>query len=70
MYNILQVVINSAILKNLKYNQARPSFHQWRDVKQVYGLNFANADEADGFATAMLTALDTLNSKYFVIIML
>lgn len=58
-----EVVINSAILKNLKYNQARPSFHQWRDLKQVYGLNFANNDEAENFATAMLAALETLNNQ-------
>ncbi|KAJ9588335.1 hypothetical protein L9F63_018261 [Diploptera punctata] len=33
-----EVVINCAILKGLKYNQATATFHQWRDNKQVYGL--------------------------------
>ncbi|KAL3874577.1 hypothetical protein ACJMK2_037565 [Sinanodonta woodiana] len=56
-----EVVINCAVLKNLKYNQATPTFHQWRDNRQVYGLNFANKEDADSFANAMLTALETLN---------
>ena len=54
----LQVVINCAILKGLKYNQATPTFHQWRDNKQVYGLNFSSKDDAEIFAAAMLRALE------------
>ena len=62
MVNYFQVVINCAILKGLKYNQATPTFHQWRDNKQVYGLNFSSKDDADVFATAMLKSLEvTLN---------
>jgi len=53
-----QVVINCAILKGLKYNQATPTFHQWRDNKQVYGLNFSSKDDAEIFAAAMLRALE------------
>lgn len=30
-----EVVINCSILKGLKYNQATPTFHQWRDNRQV-----------------------------------
>jgi len=60
---VLQVVINCAILKGLKYNQATPTFHQWRDSRQVYGLNFGSKDEADSFAQAMFAALDVLTSK-------
>ena len=30
-----EVVINCAILKGLKYNQATATFHQWRDNRQV-----------------------------------
>ncbi len=56
-------MINCAILKGLKYNQATPTFHQWRDNRQVYGLNFTSKEDADNFAHAMLTALETLNSK-------
>jgi len=48
----------------LKYNQATHTFHQWRDNRQVYGLNFTSKDDADNFAQAMLTALETLNSKW------
>ena len=54
---LLQVVINCAILKGLKYNQATPTFHQWRDQRQVYGLNFSSKDDAEVFAAAMLEAL-------------
>lgn len=53
-----EIVINCAILKGLKYNQATVTFHQWRDNKQVYGLNFSSKDDADAFASAMLQALD------------
>jgi len=59
----VQVVINCAILKGFKYNQATPTFHQWRDSRQVYGLNFGSKEEADGFAQAMFAALDVLSSK-------
>lgn len=55
-----EVVINCSILKGLKYFQATPTFHQWRDNKQVYGLNFTNKDEAEAFAAAMLRALSIL----------
>lgn len=57
-----EVVINCAILKGLKYNQATPTFHQWRDNKQVYGLNFSSKDDAEIFAAAMLRSLDVLNT--------
>ncbi|XP_066595031.1 protein enabled isoform X2 [Prorops nasuta] len=57
-----EIVINCAILKGLKYNQATVTFHQWRDNKQVYGLNFSTKDDADAFARAMLQALDVLSN--------
>ncbi|KAK9885759.1 hypothetical protein WA026_013631 [Henosepilachna vigintioctopunctata] len=57
-----EVVINCAILKGLKYNQATPTFHQWRDNKHVYGLNFSSKDDADQFAMAMYHALGKLGS--------
>ncbi|KZC11821.1 Protein enabled [Dufourea novaeangliae] len=57
-----EIVINCAILKGLKYNQATVTFHQWRDNKQVYGLNFSSKDDADAFARAMLQALDVLSN--------
>lgn len=53
-----EIVMNCAILRGLKYNQATVTFHQWRDNKQVYGLNFSSKDDADAFAKAMLQALD------------
>ncbi|XP_024080762.1 protein enabled isoform X3 [Cimex lectularius] len=58
-----EVVINCVILKGLKYNQATPTFHQWRDNKQVYGLNFSCREDADAFARAMTYVLDVLNSN-------
>ncbi|KAG7238483.1 hypothetical protein INR49_030756, partial [Caranx melampygus] len=56
------VVINYSIVKGLKYNQATPTFHQWRDARQVYGLNFASKEEATTFSNAMLFALNVLSS--------
>ncbi|XP_054714607.1 protein enabled homolog [Uloborus diversus] len=58
-----EVVINASILKGLKYNQATPTFHQWRDNKQVYGLNFSSRDDAEAFAAAMLRTLDMINQN-------
>jgi len=57
-----EVSINCAVLKGLKYNQATPTFHQWRDNKQVYGLNFSNRDEGSKFSAAMTKALEVLYS--------
>ncbi|ODN04656.1 Protein enabled [Orchesella cincta] len=58
-----EVVINCSILKGLKYNQATPTFHQWRDNRQVYGLNFSSKDDAEAFAFAMMHAVEALNSN-------
>lgn len=53
-----EVVINCSILKGLKYNQATATFHQWRDSKVVYGLNFSSQQDAEAFARAMMHALE------------
>uniref|UniRef100_A0A1S4L5C4 Uncharacterized protein n=2 Tax=Ixodes scapularis TaxID=6945 RepID=A0A1S4L5C4_IXOSC len=58
-----EVVINCAILKTLKYNQATATFHQWRDNRTVYGLNFSSKDDAEAFAVAMLRAIEMLNQN-------
>ncbi|XP_031640425.1 protein enabled isoform X2 [Contarinia nasturtii] len=58
-----EVVINCSILKGLKYNQATPTFHQWRDSKFVYGLNFSSQQDAEAFARAMLHALEVLSGR-------
>lgn len=58
----LQVVINCQIVRGLKYNQATPNFHQWRDSRQVWGLNFGSKEDATLFASGMSHALEMLNS--------
>nr|7LXE_A Chain A, Protein enabled homolog,Abl interactor 1 [Homo sapiens] len=58
-----QVVINCAIPKGLKYNQATQTFHQWRDARQVYGLNFGSKEDANVFASAMMHALEVLGGS-------
>lgn len=58
-----QVVINCAIVKGLKYNQATPNFHQWRDARLVWGLNFGSKEDATQFASGMLQALEVLESS-------
>ncbi|XP_018526172.1 vasodilator-stimulated phosphoprotein isoform X2 [Lates calcarifer] len=57
-----QVVINCPIVRGLKYNQATPNFHQWRDARQVWGLNFGSKEDAALFANGMGHALEVLNS--------
>lgn len=63
VHDLSQVVINYSIVKGLKYNQATPTFHQWRDARQVYGLNFASKEEATTFSNAMLFALNILSAQ-------
>ncbi|XP_059608057.1 protein enabled-like [Phlebotomus argentipes] len=58
-----EVVINCSILKGLKYNQATTTFHQWRDSKFVYGLNFSSQQDAEAFARAMMHALEVLSGR-------
>ncbi|KAM9318496.1 vasodilator-stimulated phosphoprotein isoform 3-T3 [Pholidichthys leucotaenia] len=57
-----QVVINCPIVRGLKYNQATPNFHQWRDARQVWGLNFGSKEDAALFANGMTHALEVINS--------
>ncbi|XP_062560933.1 protein enabled isoform X4 [Armigeres subalbatus] len=58
-----EVVINCSIVKGLKYNQATATFHQWRDSKYVYGLNFSSHQDAEAFARAMMHALEILSGR-------
>lgn len=60
---LLQVVINCALAKGLKYNEATPTFHQWRDQRQVYGLNFPSKEDAQTFGQAVSAALENLRSS-------
>ena len=53
-------MINCALARGLKYNEATPTFHQWRDQRQVYGLNFQSKDDADVFGQAVHSALEQL----------
>lgn len=62
-----EVVINCSILKGLKYNQATATFHQWRDSKCVYGLNFSSSQDAEAFARAMMHALEVNIHKIMII---
>lgn len=59
---LVQVVINCPIVRGLKYNQATPNFHQWRDARQVWGLNFGSKEDAALFANGMTHALEVLTS--------
>ncbi|KAJ4929573.1 hypothetical protein JOQ06_018596 [Pogonophryne albipinna] len=56
------MVINCPIVKGIKYNQATPNFHQWRDPKHVWGLNFGSMEDAALFADSMMHALQALHS--------
>lgn len=56
-----EVVLNHSISKGIKYNQATPTFHQWRDQSCVYGLNFSSKLDAQDFGTTMMKILETVN---------
>lgn len=57
-----ELVINSAIVKNTKYNRATETFHQWRDKQVVFGLNFLSPSDAENFGHAFEGVLSILNS--------
>ena len=48
-----EVVLCSSLERGMKYNEATPIFHQWRDNRIVYGLHFLNRDEAEIFGTTI-----------------
>lgn len=54
-------MLNCSIAKNLKYNKATPTFHQWRDQRQVFGLNFKSAQDANIFSHAVEKAIEFMN---------
>lgn len=60
---LFQVVINCPLVRGIKYNQATANFHQWRDARQVWGLNFGSKDEAVQFANTMMHALEVLSGE-------
>jgi enabled protein len=51
------------LIKAVKYNQANQTFFQWRDGKQVYGLNFQNDEIANSFAQAFKVCVESLATK-------
>uniref|UniRef100_A0A8C3MEV4 Uncharacterized protein n=1 Tax=Geospiza parvula TaxID=87175 RepID=A0A8C3MEV4_GEOPR len=55
-----QVVLNCPLARGLRYSQATPQFHQWREGRRVWGLSFASPPEAAQFAGAVLRALQAL----------
>ena len=61
-YFMLQVVINFALVKGLVYDQSTPTFHQWRDQNQVYGLNFVSEQDAQVFGNGVFTSLENLQT--------
>ena len=60
-----EVVLNSSLRAGMRYNEATPNFHQWRDgtSKQVFGLHFSNYDEAAVFGSVVSQSLEVLNSS-------
>ena len=58
-----EVVLNHSITKGIKYNQATPTFHQWRDQSCVYGLNFSTKLDAQEFGTTMMKILESVNGS-------
>ena len=58
-----EVVLNHSISKGIKYNQATPTFHQWRDQSCVYGLNFSSKLDAQDFGATMMKILENVNGS-------
>jgi uncharacterized membrane protein YgcG len=52
-----EVVVNSPVYREMKYQRVTNLFHQWSDTRLSYGLNFASIEEAQAFAQAVDAAL-------------
>lgn len=52
-----EVVVNSPVYKEMKYQRVTNLFHQWSDTRLSYGLNFASLEEAQGFSQGVDAAL-------------
>lgn len=61
--NTREVTVNMNIVKGLKYHQATKTFHQWRDNRTVYGLNFSSEEQAEEFANTLLNILNHVKSQ-------
>ncbi|KAK3585216.1 hypothetical protein CHS0354_027512 [Potamilus streckersoni] len=60
-----EVFLASEISTGMKYIQATPTFHQWRDTAfHVYGLKFSNERDAEEFSYVMFAALETINGEH------
>eukprot|EP00727_Mastigamoeba_balamuthi_P013815 m51a1_g9056 putative ena vasp-like protein isoform x2 (285) ;mRNA; f:59630-61200 len=57
------VVVNSPLYKDLKYQRASSMFHQWSDARFAYGLNFASLEEAESFASAVESAANKSRTR-------
>jgi signal transduction histidine kinase len=52
-----QPIINSSVWNEMKYQVVSEMFHQFADVRNAYGLNFASSAEASAFSAAVLAAI-------------
>lgn len=59
-----EVVLNVAIHRSVKFNQSTPLFHQWKDAKQVYGLQYELKEEAEAFGGAMSQVIQFLQQVH------
>ena len=51
------------ISANMKYSEATPTFHQWRDSNRtIHGLNFSSKDDAMAFSNSMVAVLRLLQT--------
>ena len=61
---VLQVTLNAHLLAGLKYSEATPTFHQWRDLRHtIHGLNFSTKDDAVNFSKTMNAVLQVLRNQ-------
>ncbi|XP_065182956.1 vasodilator-stimulated phosphoprotein-like [Sycon ciliatum] len=56
----MQVTVNTQLYKGMVFNAASKTFYQWRDPRNVYGLNFQDPQVAATFASAVGDALKQL----------
>lgn len=54
------ISINSQLSKDTVYTRTRETFHQFQDPRYLYGLNFVNITEAEGFAVEFDKAVNSL----------
>ena len=61
--DVLQVVLNCILKKDLQYTKANPTFHHWWTENQRFGLTFQSSADARMLERGVCKAMENMLSK-------